>query len=229
MKKAPVSHFGADALLSARRVMFIGAHPDDIEFYCGATIRLMAKKRIAVSYLVASSGDHGLTGFPGKWIKKIRARDQQKAAEALGVSDVVLLDYPDGHLFEHIEHFAQDIAYAANSRRPDIIVCWDPKQTYNPHPDHISTGMAVHRAKPRCRLAYFGTTDPDLLVPVDGIMLKSKLKAIRCFTTESPWFYYIFQRISIMRRLKQAGALAGLRLAECFRFNIPSDPAREPR
>jgi len=223
MKNRPVSHFGADALLTARRVMFVGAHPDDIEFYCGATIRLMAQKRITVSYLVATKGDHNLPGFLGKLMKKVRSRDQYKAAQTLGISDVTIMDYPDGHLSDHIKDFAREIASLAIIKRPDIVVSWDPNHIYNPHPDHQATGQAVRVANLRCKVACFGTTEPDLLVPVDNIMLKAKLKAIRCHTTEAPWFYYFIQRISILRRLRRAGAMAGLNMAECYRLNTQND------
>ncbi len=223
MKNNTVSHFGPDALLTARRILFVGAHPDDIEFYCGATIRLMDQKRISVSYLIATKGDHNLPGFLGRLMKKIRTGDQHKAALALGVSDVTILDYPDGRLSDHIQDFQRDLRAVANAKRPDIVVSWDPSHIYNPHPDHEAVGQAVRAANLRCKLAYFGTTEPDLLVPVDNIMLKAKLKSIRCHTTEAPWFYYFIQRISILRRLRRAGAMAGLSMAECYRLNTHSD------
>jgi LmbE family N-acetylglucosaminyl deacetylase len=222
------SHFGADALLGAKRIMFVGAHPDDIEFYCGAAISLMTQRNISITYLIATRGDHGLPGALGKWMKRIRMKNQDIAAGVLGVHDVILLDYDDGHLSDHITEFAVDISTAIKQKRPDIILSWDPDHIYNPHLDHTAAGQAVYHAHPDCKLAYYGTTEPDLLVPVDGNMLKMKLKSIRCHKTEAPWFYYPFQRASVIQRLKRAGALAGLSLAECFRLNTKSNVDNKP-
>src|SRR5690606_12629344 len=79
----------------------IGAHPDDIEFGCGATLAKWAAAGCVVHHLVCTDGSKG-TWDPGQDIAELvvqRRAEQRAAARALGATgEVVFLDWPDGEL-----------------------------------------------------------------------------------------------------------------------------------
>jgi LmbE family N-acetylglucosaminyl deacetylase len=70
------------------KVLAIGAHPDDIEYGCGATLALYAQRGHDVFLFVASDGAHGGSG-------DVRRREQQDSSLVLGARDVFWGGYPD--------------------------------------------------------------------------------------------------------------------------------------
>lgn len=203
--------------MKAKRVLFVGAHPDDIEFYCGATVKWLTSRKTAVMYLIATKGSHRLPGFVGRYIKKRRVSDQSLAARKLGVKDITFLDIPDGSVTEFSAALVQKISAMVDIKHPDIVLSWDPVYTYNPHPDHVATGRALVDSQTDASMLFYGTTKPDTFVAVDNSLLKSKMQALQCHRTEVPWFLYYYHKCSVIKRLKQAGKQSNNMMAECFR------------
>jgi len=79
----------------------IGAHPDDIEFGCGATLAKWADAGCVVHHLVCTDGSKG-TWDPHADLTELvalRQVEQRLAAKALGATgEVVFLGWPDGEL-----------------------------------------------------------------------------------------------------------------------------------
>src|ERR1035438_3370426 len=79
----------------------IGAHPDDVEFGCGATLAKWAAAGCAISLLVCTDGSKGTwdpESDPAELVLTSR-REQQAAARALdAAAQVVMLSWPDGEL-----------------------------------------------------------------------------------------------------------------------------------
>src|SRR5580700_1047330 len=78
----------------------VGAHPDDIEFGCGATLAKLAAAGCRVHHLVLTDGSKG-TWDPSTDIdelKRARKEEQREAARLLGGGDVTFLDRVDGEL-----------------------------------------------------------------------------------------------------------------------------------
>jgi LmbE family N-acetylglucosaminyl deacetylase len=82
------------------RVLAIGAHPDDIEFGCGATLAKWAAAGAAIHHLVLTDGSKG-TWDPRRDVAALvaeRQREQIESATIVGGGDVTFLDYVDGEL-----------------------------------------------------------------------------------------------------------------------------------
>ncbi len=80
--------------------MAIGAHPDDIEFGCGATLAKWAAAGATIHHLVLTDGAKG-TWDPRRDAAALVARRQQeqrRAAALLGGGDVIFLGRTDGEL-----------------------------------------------------------------------------------------------------------------------------------
>lgn len=127
-----------------RRVMVTGAHPDDPEFSCAATIAKWAAMGREITYLLLTSGDKGChdpTLRPGQ-VAGRREEEQRAAAEALGVSEVLYLNYPDG-ILENTLELRRRLALIIREKQPDVVVAIDPWRRYQLHPDHRAAGQAV--------------------------------------------------------------------------------------
>ncbi len=130
------------------RVLCITAHPDDVDFGVGGTVAGWTSRGIEVAYCIITSGDAG--GFdptvPRSDIPGIRQAEQRAAAEAVGVSDVVFLGYPDGAL-EVTHELRRDISREIRRVRPQRVVCQSPERNWErvfaSHPDHLRAGEAA--------------------------------------------------------------------------------------
>ena len=124
-----------------RRALAIGAHPDDIEFGCGATLAKWAHAGAEIALCVCTDGSKGTwDGDADLGALVVRRADEQRdAAKVLGAGDVVMLGYVDGELVEDI---AARSAVAAVLRRvrPDVVLAHDPWRVHRLHPDHSHAG-----------------------------------------------------------------------------------------
>jgi LmbE family N-acetylglucosaminyl deacetylase len=125
------------------RALAIGAHPDDIEFGCGATLAKWAAAGTVVHHLVCTDGSKG-SWDPGQDLPALvalRQREQRAAAAALGgTGDVVFLGWPDGELSSGIRQRWQ-VAYWIRALRPEVVLGHDPWKRYRLHPDHRHAGF----------------------------------------------------------------------------------------
>ena len=127
-----------------RRAMMIAAHPDDPEFSCAGTIAKWAAMGREITYLLLTSGDkgsHDAAVRPGQ-IAGQREEEQRAAAAALGVKEVVYLNYPDG-ILENTLELRRRLTLILRERQPDVIFAIDPWRHYQMHPDHRAAGQAA--------------------------------------------------------------------------------------
>jgi LmbE family N-acetylglucosaminyl deacetylase len=136
-----------------KRALCIVAHPDDIEFYCAGTVLLMTRHGAEVAFLLATSGDKGARDANKSRAKvaRIREREQELAADVLGVKRVVFLRHPDAELVENLE-LREELVREIRTSKPDVILTFDPNVPYRFHPDHRVVGrVALDAAWPSAR------------------------------------------------------------------------------
>ena len=134
------------------RVLGVFAHPDDPEFFAGATFAKWAQDGADISFVIATSGDKGSADpeMTHERLAKLRENEEREAAAALGVKDVVFLRYKDGELFPTLE-LRRDITRLIRMKKPDIVVTLDPTVFWRRngginHPDHRAIGAATLEA-----------------------------------------------------------------------------------
>src|SRR5690625_4973777 len=103
-----------------QRGLCIVAHPDDMEYGASAAVAAWTGAGVEVSYLLLTRGEAGMAEPPEE-VASLRAREQQRACDIVGVSQLRLLDHPDGMLTSSLE-LRRDIARVVRQVRPDLVV-----------------------------------------------------------------------------------------------------------
>ena len=129
-------------LPTPERALAIAAHPDDVEFQCGATLAKWAAAGCEVSHLICTDGSKG-TWDPNADLTALvatRQDEQRAAARALGATgQVVFLSHVDGELASDGETRSQ-VARWIRELRPTVVLGHDPWKRYRLHPDHRHAG-----------------------------------------------------------------------------------------
>lgn len=130
-----------------KKILAIGAHPDDIEYYAGGTLAQMAMQN-SLALLIATDGKNGSHENVKANIHKIQRKlEQKKAAEIIGAQKVMFLDFPDGELENCIKGYKLELFKILIKLKPNIIFTFDPQMQFHIHPDfhpdHRSIALAT--------------------------------------------------------------------------------------
>ncbi|WP_431843800.1 PIG-L deacetylase family protein [Calidifontibacter indicus] len=102
------------------RVLCVVAHPDDMEYGSSAAVAAWTARGVEVTYLLLTSGEAGMQ-TPPEQVGPIRADEQAKACATVGVSDLVIMNHPDGMLMPTLD-LRRDIARVIRRVRPDAVL-----------------------------------------------------------------------------------------------------------
>ena len=133
-----------------QHILVILAHPDDPEFFCGATLARWAKAGHEISYYLLTCGDKGRNDnnrhIPGNQLRALRHSEERAAAAVLGVKDVHFLDRDDGTLIPDL-NLRREVVRIIRQFKPDVLVTCDPQNLFATyglnHPDHRAAGQVV--------------------------------------------------------------------------------------
>jgi LmbE family N-acetylglucosaminyl deacetylase len=134
---------------TSQKILVVLAHPDDPEFFCGASLARWAIEGHKIYYHLLTRGNKGTSdpNLTPAALGAIREKEQVAAAAAIGVSNVGFSNFDDGCVLPDME-FRKEITRVIRSVRPDILVTSDPTNFYPGsdyvnHPDHRYAGQAT--------------------------------------------------------------------------------------
>lgn len=110
-------------------VLAIGAHPDDVEIFCGGTLCLLVEQGYRVGIVDLSRGELGTRGTPEQ-----RAVEAENAGRIMGVSVRMNLGIPDGAIVDNKEN-QEKLIIALRTLRPDVVLTGSEDDR---HPDHAN-------------------------------------------------------------------------------------------
>ena len=134
-----------------QKILVILAHPDDPEFFCGASLAKWACAGHEITYVLLTCGDKGFNpttqaDMTTEKLCALRHVEQRNAANVIGAKAVHFLDVEDGYLIPSLD-LRRDIVREIRRHKPDILVTCDPQNLFAMyglnHPDHRACGQVV--------------------------------------------------------------------------------------
>jgi LmbE family N-acetylglucosaminyl deacetylase len=136
---------------SPQNILVILAHPDDPEFFCGATLAKWARAGHHIIYQLLTCGDKGFNDsttadMTPDVLCALRHEEQHAAAKIIGAEAVHIMNNPDGYLVPDLD-LRRKVTRAIRSFKPAILVTCDPQNLFATyginHPDHRAAGQVV--------------------------------------------------------------------------------------
>jgi LmbE family N-acetylglucosaminyl deacetylase len=218
-------------------IMIIAPHPDDSEFGVAGSVAKWVQEGKKVVYVICTGGEKGSSdpAVDPKELAKTRMKEQQAAADLLGVAEVVFLGYEDQTL-EDTPEFRKAIVRQIRTFKPDRLVTADPYRRYIWHRDHRITGQVVLDASfpyARDHLSYpdlyeqgfmphkvkeillWASEDPNYFSDITATF-ETKLAALRCHQSQVGGHHAESMEQWLHQRAKDAAADQDFELAEAF-------------
>jgi LmbE family N-acetylglucosaminyl deacetylase len=205
-----------------KKILAMGAHPDDMELEAGGTLAKFAKKGYEVYLLILTVG--GYTDMKGKTYSNNQLRNEAKAASRiLGIKDVIFLENPtmdlkaDGSTITKIDYIVDEL-------KPDVFISHHPFDSHQDHKASADIMFAVSR-QGRVKNVLSGSTlpyrpnvfafRPQFFVDITET-IDTKLAAIRAYETQYQKFggETLIENVKSMAR--NYGWAMGYEYAECF-------------
>lgn len=148
VEEQPASLELVDPAAGVAKVLVIVAHPDDVDFGAGGTVARMTAAGVEVVYCLVTDGDAGGTDLDTTPDQRaeVRKREQEAAAELLGVREIHFLGHLDGSVTYSLG-LRRDLARIIRLVRPDRVLCQSPERNldriYASHPDHLAAGESA--------------------------------------------------------------------------------------
>jgi LmbE family N-acetylglucosaminyl deacetylase len=198
-------------------VLYVFPHPDDESFGPAPMLARQRRQGHDVHLLTLTRGEatsqRERLGYTKAEMAEVRYEEMQGVAEALDLTSMEVLEYPDGQLAElNPLELEQTVAEHIHRTEPDVVVTY-PVHGVSGHPDHLVAHAVVKRvaaqmradgvAYPR-RVAFFTLAAPpedadrpahlrhspdaliDVVVQVSDDDLARGHDALDCYVTYKP-------------------------------------------
>lgn len=124
-----------------KKVLVIGAHPDDPETMCGGTMIKLREMGVEVVSVYLTGGEAGIPGKSHEESRIIRTAEAKKACEIMGVQPVFMTQI-DGNAEVNKAHYAEMKALI-EEHKPDMVITHWPIDS---HRDHRVCSILVYDA-----------------------------------------------------------------------------------
>lgn len=191
--------------MDKQRVLFIGPHPDDIDFGCAISMHGHYLRKDEISAIILTAGEKG--GIPSK-----RIIEQTDSLEILAPqSKVHFCDFPDTQLFLYMDQIINRIKSIIKDNPPHIVYI---PSCHDFHQDHVIThecALAVFNNIRVHKIICYETPStmprfsPNFFRLCDLEDLKQKIVALRCHESQLDKDYFsekIIYSIAKMRAIQ---------------------------
>ena len=195
--------------MEQRRILFIGAHPDDADILFGGTAVKLVRAGHVVKFVSATNGNTGHHIMSCEETTRVRFGETQASAKTLGISEYEVLIHNDCGIEATLEK-RREICRVIRKFSPDIVIT---HRLCDYHPDHRATAQLVQDCTFVCMVPHFCEDTPipektpifafsfdrfkeprphrpDAAIEIDSVM-KEKLEAHKCHKSQFfewlPW------------------------------------------
>ena len=122
------------------------AHPDDMEYGAASAVARWTSEGKRVAYLLVTRGEAGIATMAPDEVTALRAVEQRRSCDVVGVDTLEYLDHPDGLVVEGLE-LRRDFAAAIRRHRPDVVISINHRESWGGpswnHADHRAVGRSL--------------------------------------------------------------------------------------
>jgi LmbE family N-acetylglucosaminyl deacetylase len=198
------------------RVLLLGAHTDDVEWGCGATVSKLARRGAELRYLAFSAAEESVRP---EYAKDILRHEVKLGAGTLGISqdNIEVLRFPVRRFPEYRQEILEVLVRVARDWRPDLVFVHATEDT---HQDHETLSRESFRAFKRTRLLGYEISHnhrsfaPSFFSVVSEADLDAKVRALESYSSQR---WRLDDPRSVLSGLASVrGAQIGERYAEGF-------------
>jgi LmbE family N-acetylglucosaminyl deacetylase len=217
--------------------MTIFAHPDDMEFSCGATLAKWAAAGCEITVVLCTSGNVGThdVKFTPYTLAALREEEQKKACDVLGIKHIEFLRHDDSRLVADLT-LRRELVHLIRKYKPEVVFCGDPHLVFwgnnrINHPDHRAAARAALQAIFPCASMALFCPDAGPVPEVHGVYVRAfeqldtwidvtdtielKIKALREHHCQLDDYKDLEE--TMRQRAMDAGKEKGMAFAESFR------------
>ena len=132
-----------------KKVLVIGAHPDDPETMCGGTMIKLRQMGVEVVSVYLTGGEAGIPGKSHEESRIIRTAEAKKACETMGVRSIFLTQI-DGNAEINKARYAE-LEALIEAEKPDLVITHWPIDS---HRDHRVCSILVYDAWRQSRYSF---------------------------------------------------------------------------
>jgi len=122
------------------------AHPDDMEYGAASAVAKWTSEGKSVAYLLVTRGEAGIATMAPETVVELRAVEQRRSCEIVGVESLEYLDYADGLVVEGLE-LRRDLAATIRRHRPEVVISINHRESWGGpswnHADHRAVGRSL--------------------------------------------------------------------------------------
>jgi LmbE family N-acetylglucosaminyl deacetylase len=130
----------------SRNILIVSAHPDDMEIGMGGTVAKLVGEQAEITSLVVTDG--GRASNPFGWTEQrmaeVRRAEALRAAEVLGVKDVIFCDQPDAADEVDVEAVRRKLVEVMTRLKPTEV--YTLHEELDRHPGHRQAGRLVRES-----------------------------------------------------------------------------------
>jgi LmbE family N-acetylglucosaminyl deacetylase len=208
--------------IGMKRVLAMGAHPDDMELEAGGALAKLGKKGYEVYLIILTSGGYKDANGVQYFDNQLQG-ESKIAKEILGIKEIIFFDYLTTNLSSNGE-IIDRVDKIINKLHPDIFISHHP---FDSHQDHKAAAEIMFATSRQGRVKNVLSASPLPYRPnvfafrpqfyIDITEnIETKLDSIRAYKSQYTKFggETLIERVKAMA--KYNGWAVGCEFAECF-------------
>ena len=173
-------------------ILALGAHPDDLELGCGATLAKLVARGVDVTAVILSDGN---IGADSEFDRSVETRE---ALASLGVRRIVQHMFPDTRLHQHLNEMIAVIEQHVRDVAPQRVYTMFHDDRHQDHRAVYQASIVACRAVPQI-LAYetpssYPNFVPTVFEPIDDFV-ELKVAALKLHKSQGDRLYMHEEKI----------------------------------
>src|SRR6476661_7000539 len=169
-----------------KTILALGAHPDDLELGCGATLAKLVSAGAIVHAIIFTDGSKGAPSGSD------RGTETQAALAMLGIAQVSQYSFPDTRLHEHLNDLIETIERHVREIGPDRVYTMFHGDRHQDHRAVYEASSVACRKVPQL-LAYetpssYPNFIPTVFESIDDF-IERKVEALKLHTSQGDRLY----------------------------------------